>query len=108
MKNNPRETSLFNSLRMRILALIGAFLVPACAATQKPGPVKATAPVSGLSEQMDYEADVKGVCIMVRELHDKLLRADPDQLDKMGEDFWKTLTDCANLEEAEEQIGEGR
>ncbi len=57
---------------------------------------------------MDYEADVKGVCIMVRELHDKLLRTDPDKLDKMGKDFWKTLTDCISLDEAEEKMKKER
>ncbi|MBN2096678.1 hypothetical protein JW752_04790 [Candidatus Peregrinibacteria bacterium] len=93
---------------MRILALIGVFLAPACASTQKPESAKANVPVPGLSEQMDYEADIKGVCITVRELHDKLLRTNPDQLDKMGKDFWKTLNDCANLEEVEEEMGKGR
>ena len=106
MKNNP-NIPLFRLPRMRILALIGALLMPACAVTQKPS-VKSSTPATDLSKQIDYEAMVKGTCITVRELHDNLLRTDPDQLDKMGRDFWKTLTNCADLDEAEEQIGEGR
>ena len=107
MKNNPNKTSLLKLPRMRILALIGALLMPACAVTQKPS-VKSNTPTTDLSKQMDYEAEVKGVCITVRELYNNLLKTDPDKLDKMGGDFWETLTDCADLDEAEEQIGEGR
>ncbi len=107
MKNYPNKTSLLKSPRMRILVLIGALLVPACAATQKPEPATIPPP-SDLSDQMDYDATVKGTCIRIRELHDNLLRTDPDQLDKMEEGFWETLTNCADLDEAEEQIGEGR
>lgn len=108
MKNNPNKTSLLKSPRMCILMLIGALLVPACAVTQKPEPAKASAPTTDLSKQIDYDAKIKGVCIRVRELHDRLLKTNPDQLDEMENGFWETLNNCADLDEAEEQIGEGR
>ena len=107
MKNNPNKTPLFRSPRMLIFALIGALFLTACAATQKPS-VKASPPTPDLSKQIDYEAMVKGTCITVRELHHNLLRTDPDKLDKMGKDFWQTLTNCVSLDEAEEQIEEGK
>ncbi len=108
MRNNPSKTPLVRSPRMRILMLIGALLMPACAATQKTESAKAISPTPDLSEQIDYEAEVKGTCIMAQELHNRLLRTDPDKLNKMGGKFWKTLTNCADLDEAEDQIGEGK
>lgn len=108
-KNTPYLTRLLRSWRFRIIALLPLILL-GCVHPQKnaefikePAPASAPKPKDSLSDQLDRDAVVEGICIMARELHDHLLRTDPDQLDKMGKDFWETLSNCADLEGTEQQ-----
>lgn len=118
--NAPKTTSsltrLLESWRFRIIALLLAVL-PGCVHPQRnvvtpkePAKAADTDKSSSKDEakdelirQIEYEAVVQGNCIRAREIRDRLINEDEQQLGKMRKEFWELLENCEELDKSEDQ-----
>ena len=106
MKNNPNKTPLLQSPRMRILALIGALLMPACAVTQK----SSTKVPSDFERQVEVDGTVEGRCQAVIDEIERLIKHGErgiDDVDPSDMELFRTCNELRDLQSEQRNMKEG-
>ena len=106
MNLNRPKIPFLRSPRLRILALLCALFMPACATTQKPEPAKKSAPASAPKPKDSLrDTTVEVRCNVIRETVERLIKNGPRGIDDLSIEELELFEDCEDLRELQEQKG---